>query len=373
MRSLSAPPPKLTSIPRDVICLADYERLAEHFLDANAWAYFAGAAGDEITVRWNREAFERTALLPRVLRAGPGGNTRIELFGKSFQHPILVAPVAYQGLAHADGECATAFAAAAQGSGLVVSTQASKTLEEVAAAAAPRRWFQLYLQPERSATLELVRRAEAAGYEALVVTVDAPVNGVRNREQRSAFRLPEGISAVNLANTKPPAPSADMRSAVFDYFLLLAPTWTDIDWLAAETRLPVLLKGILAEDDAVLALEHGAAGIIVSNHGGRTLDTSPASFDVLASVVDKVAGRAPVLIDGGIRRGTDVLKCIAAGASAVLIGRPVVYGLAVAGALGVSHVLRLLRDELEIAMALTGCKTLADANRSLLVPVPQSR
>jgi 4-hydroxymandelate oxidase len=350
-----------------VVCLADYERLAEQRLDANAWAYIAGGAGDEITVRWNREAFERTALLPRVLRGGPGGNTRIELLGRTFEHPILVAPLAHQRLAHPDGECATAQAAAAQDAGLVVSTLSSRTMEDVAAAAGPRRWFQLYFQPERRHTQDLVSRAEAAGYEAIVVTVDAPLSGLRNREQRIDFRFPEGVSAANLAHYPASPPTAQVRSVVFDYFMPNAPNWGDIEWLVGSTRLPILIKGILSADDAALALEHGAAGVIVSNHGGRTLDTLPAAFDALPAVVDRVAGRAPVLVDGGIRRGTDVLKCIAAGASAVLVGRPVLYGLAVAGALGVSHVLRLLRDELEMAMALAGCRTLRDAGQGLLV------
>jgi 4-hydroxymandelate oxidase len=359
--------PDLGEGAQALVSLADYERLAEQRLDANAWAYFAGGAGDEITVRWNRECFDRTALLPRVLRMGAGGHTRVELLGRTFEHPILIAPLAHQRLAHADGERGTAIAAAAQDAGIVVSTLASTTLEDVAAVAGPRRWFQLYFQAERAVTLDLVHRAEAAGYEALVVTVDAPVSGARNREQRIGFRLPDGVSAVNLANYAPGAPPAGIGSVVFDHFVPMAPRWEDIDWLAASTRLPVLLKGILTPDDAVLAIEHGAAGVIVSNHGGRTLDTLPASFAVLPAIVDRVAGRAPILVDGGIRRGTDVLKCIACGASAVLIGRPVVYGLAVAGTRGVAHVLRILRDELELAMALTGCMTLADANRDLLM------
>jgi 4-hydroxymandelate oxidase len=365
--------PKPSAVPDGVVCLGDYERLAEQRLDANAWAYLAGASADEITARWNREAFTRTALLPRVLRASAGGHTRIELFGKTFEHPIFVAPLAHLRLSDPDGERAMAKAAAAQQAGLVVSTLASTTLEEVAEAAGPRRWFQLYVLADRSATLDLVRRAEAAQFEAIVVTVDAPVSGVRNREERVGFRLPQGIGSVNLANLKAPPISPEMRSAVFDYFVALAPVWSDIDWLCSQTRLPVLLKGILAPDDAALGLEHGAAGIIVSNHGGRTLDTSVATFDMLAPIVDRVEGRAPVLIDGGIRRGTDVLKCLAVGARAVLVGRPIVFGLAVAGALGVSHVLRLLRDELEVAMALTGCNTIGEIDRALLIPAAERR
>lgn len=365
---MTEPLPTLAEIPTGVVSLADYERHAEQALDANAWAYFAGGAADEITLRWNREAFDGTALNPRVLRGGEGGHTRVELFGQTFAHPILIAPLAHQRLAHSDGERATAMAAAALDAGNVVSTLASTTLEDIAAVSGSRRWFQLYLQPDRAVTLDLVRRAEAAGYEALVVTVDAPVSGARNREQRVGFRLPAGVSAVNLAGYAQTIPAGQIESPVFEYFLTIAPQWKDVAWLAENTSLPVVLKGILNGDDAELAIVHGAAGIVVSNHGGRVLDTLPATFTVLPGIVDRVAGRVPVLVDGGIRRGTDVLKCIACGASAVMVGRPVVFGLSVAGARGVAHVLRILRDELELAMALTGCLTLNEASRELLLP-----
>jgi 4-hydroxymandelate oxidase len=305
-----------------------------------------------------------------VLRGGAGGHTRIELLGRTFAHPILVAPLAHQRLAHPDGERATAMGAGAQDAGLVVSTLASTSLEEVASVAGQRRWFQLYLQADRDHSLDLIRRAEAAGYEAIVVTVDAPISGLRNREQRVGFRIPDGVGAPNVSKYRVPPPG-DPASMVFDYFLAMAPTWPDVEWLVASTQLPVLLKGILSADDAALGVEHGVSGIIVSNHGGRTVDTFPATFDVLPPIVDRVAGRVPVLVDGGVRRGTDVLKCIASGASAVLVGRPIVYGLTVAGALGVSHVLRILRDELEIAMALSGCLTLTDAGPHLLIRAPQ--
>jgi len=348
------------------VSLADYERLAEARLSAEAWAYFAGGAADEITARWNREAFDRTALLPRVLNGGPGGSTALTLFGHAFAHPILVAPVAYQKLADPAGECATAAAAEAQGAGMVLSTQASVTLEDAARAGGTCRWFQLYVLPGRAATLALVRRAEHAGYDVLVVTVDAPINGVRNREHRAGFTLPPGIAAENLRDldTLDTSPLADNASAIFDRFMAAAPTWDDLAWLISETKLPVVVKGILAPDDAVRAIEAGAAGVIVSNHGGRTLDTAVASLDALPAVAAAVADRAPLLLDGGIRRGTDVLKALAFGATAVLVGRPIVHGLAVSGAFGVAHVLRLLRDEFEAAMALTGCRTLADIDRS---------
>ncbi len=349
------------------VCLADYERLAATRLDANAWAYFAGGAADEITLRWNREAFDRLAILPRVLTGGPGGTTRLTLLGQTYAHPIFLAPVAYQKLAHPEGELATAAAAAAQDACMVLSTQASVTLEAAAEAGATCRWFQLYLQPARATTLSLVRRAEAAGYTALVVTADAPVNGVRNREHRAGFALPPGIVAENLTGgAAPPAPLAPGASLVLDGLMAAAPTWQDLTWLRSETALPIVVKGLLSADDAVRAVEAGVAAIIVSNHGGRTLDTLPATIDVLEEVAYAVAGRVPLLLDGGLRRGTDVLKALALGASAVLVGRPVVYGLAAGGAYGVAHVLRLLRDELEIAMALSGCRTLADIGPHLI-------
>jgi 4-hydroxymandelate oxidase len=256
---------------------------------------------------------------------------------------------------------------------MVLSTQASTPLEAVAQALLADTgrgplWFQLYVQHDRGFTRELVQRAEAAGYEALVLTVDAPTSGARDRERRANFRLPPGIRAVNLDGL-PPLPPAELapgQSALFDGLLRHAPTWDDVAWLQAQTRLPVLLKGVLHPDDARQAARLGVAGIVVSNHGGRTLDTVPATAQVLPRIVDAVAGALPVLVDGGIRRGTDVLKAMAMGASAVLLGRPYVYGLANAGAVGVAHVLRLLRDELEIAMALCGCRQLDQGTPTVL-------
>lgn len=355
-----------SQIPAGVVNIADYERLAAERLTPSAWAYIAGGAGDEITLRWNREAFERLQILPRVLSGTTGIDTTLQLLGRSFAHPILVAPVAYQRLAHPDGERGTAAAAAAQDAGFVLSSLSTDTLESVAAVGDARRWLQLYLLPDRAETLDLVRRAEAAGYEALVVTVDAPVNGVRDRERRAGFTLPEGVRAANIEHYASPHMSFDATRSL-DHFMSLAPTWADIDWLAGNTRLPILLKGILSPDDAELSVRHGAAGVIVSNHGGRTLDTLPATIEALPAVADRIAGRVPVLMDGGIRRGTDVLKALASGATAVLVGRPVVYGLAVAGPLGAAHVLRLLRDEFAISMALTGCATLTAINPGHLI------
>lgn len=365
--------PVVAQIPPGVVTLEAHARHAQSVLDANAWAYFSGGAGDEITLRANRSAWDAQLLHPRVLQPLAGGHTRVELLGRTLAHPILLAPVAYQRMAHPDGELATAYAAAALGAGMVLSTQSSTALETIASAVLAEHsrgplFFQLYLQDDRGFTLELVQRAEQAGFEALVLTVDAPTNGARDRERRANFRLPPGVSAVNLAGLKPPPASALQpgQSALFDGLLAHAPTWDDVAWLQAHTRLPVLLKGILHPDDARQAARLGVAGAIVSNHGGRTLDTTPSTAAVLPRIVDAIAGGMPVLVDGGIRRGTDVLKAIALGARAVLVGRPYVYGLANAGAVGVAHVLRLLRDELEIAMALCGCATLAQASPALL-------
>jgi 4-hydroxymandelate oxidase len=366
--------PTVEKIPPSIVTLEDHARHAQTVLDANAWAYFSGGAGDEITLRANRSAWDAQQLYPRVLQPLAAGHTRVPLLGRTLSHPILLAPVAFQRMAHPDGELASAYAAAALGAGIVLSTQSSIAMENIATCALSDCargpfFFQLYTQHDRGFTRELVHRAEQAGYEALVLTVDAPTHGARDRERRAGFTLPPGISAVNLAGLAP-APPVRLQpgqSALFDGLLAQgsAPTWDDVAWLQAQTRLPILLKGILHPADARQAAALGLAGIVVSNHGGRTLDTVPATAAVLPRIKDAV-GSLPVLVDGGIRRGTDVLKAMALGASAVLVGRPYVYGLANAGAVGVAHVLRLLRDELEIAMALCGCQTLDQAGPALL-------
>ena len=358
----------MTGLPDGLVTLADHAERARQTLDPRILAYFDGGAADEVTLRDNELAWQRIRLSSRVLRTLAGGHTRVDLLGRTLAHPILVAPMAYQRMAHPHGELATALACAAQGAGLVLSTQATAPVEEVARivrheAESSPLWFQLYMLPDRGFVRSLVQRVEAAGCEALVLTVDAPVQGARDRERRSGYRRPAGLQAVNLAGrvVPPPADLQPGQSALFDDLLIHAPTWDDIAWLRSITRLPVLLKGITHPADARLAMEHGAAGVIVSNHGGRTLDTLPATAELLPAVVQALDGALPVLVDGGIRRGTDVLKAMALGASAVLVGRPVIHGLANAGAQGVAHVLRLLRDELEIAMALCGCRDLSQA------------
>jgi 4-hydroxymandelate oxidase len=357
--------------PAQPVNLADYADRAAQVMDDNARAYIDGGAGDETTLRDNLAAWSGLRLCPRVLRDLAGGHTRVDLLGRTLDHPLLLAPVAYQRLVHPDGEAATALAAAAQGAGLVLSAQSSVPLERVAGlvrddAGRGPLWFQLVLPHDRGFARDLLARVEAAGFEALVLTVDAPVNGVRDRERRARFTLPPGVRAVNLDGLAPP-PTVGAGS-VFAQWMAQAATWADVDWLLQQTRLPVLLKGVLHADDARRAVAQGAAGVIVSNHGGRTLDGALATADALPPVVQAVAGQVPVLVDGGIRRGVDVLRACALGARAVLIGRPQVHALAVGGPHGVAHLLRLLRDELEVAMALCGCATLAQAGSALCLP-----
>jgi 4-hydroxymandelate oxidase len=367
--------PALQQLPEGVAGLADFEAPAQARMSAQAWAYLNGGAADELSLRANRSAWDALRLHPRVLRELAGGHTRSTLLGRALPWPVLLAPIAHQRLAHADGELASAHAAAALDAGLILSAQSNVALEAVAramAGAAGPLWFQLYVQADRGFTRELVQRVEAAGYQALVLTVDAPVQGARDRERRAGFKLPAGLGAVNLAGMVPPAaaPLAAGQSALFDGLLPGATTWADVEWLRSISGLPLLLKGVQHVDDARRALDLGAAGLIVSNHGGRTLDGLPPTAELLpylAQALRERSGPAPaLLVDGGIRRGTDVLKALALGADAVLLGRPYVHALATAGALGVAHALRLLRDELEIAMALCGCRQLSEVGLHLL-------
>ena len=366
---MSPLPAPLASIPPQIAAVTDYEAYARERMTDAAWAYLSGGAADELTLRENRDAFDRLRLQNRVLADLTGGGTGLTLFGDSLDYPIILAPVAHHRLVHPQGELATVLAASAMKAPMVVSTQASTSLEDIAQAAQTSLWFQLYMQPAREHTLALVQRAAAAGYRAIVVTVDAPVNGVRNREQRAAFQLPPGIDMPNLRGLPPqvmPAAQAG-QSALFGKGVLdTAPSWDDLAWLRASTSLPLIVKGITSPLDAVQAIDAGVDGIVVSNHGGRVLDGQPATIDALPAVARAVAGRVPLLLDGGVRRGTDVLKALALGASAVMIGRPTLYGLAAAGAVGVVHVLHMLRTELEVAMALTGCRTLQDITPAVI-------
>ena len=366
------PLPPLERIPPQIASVDDYEVFAKQRMTPAAYAYVSGGAADELTLRENVDAFRRLKLRTRVLREVDGGDTRLELLGQELPYPILLAPVALQKLAHPDGELATVLAAAAMQAPMVVSAQASVSLEEIAARAERRAvlWMQLYLYGDRGFVRDLVARAEAAGYRALVVTVDAPVSGARNREQRAEFALPPGIEPVNLRDLRATTGSVARAggSPVFGSGVLAgAPTWKDIEWLRSITTLPVLVKGIMSPEDASMAVDTGVAGIVVSNHGGRTLDTQPATIDVLEPIARAVDKRVPLLLDGGVRRGTDIVKALALGARAALVGRPYVYALAAAGASGVAHVLHILRTELEMAMVLTGCRRLADIGPELVL------
>jgi len=325
-------------------------------------AYFLAGAGEGQTQSANIDAFRRASVTPRVLRALGGGSTKVSLLGQTLAAPLMIAPFAYHNLLNATGEVSTVQGAEAQSVKMVLSAQSSQSIADVRAASPQCDWFQLHWMGGRPAMLQLAQRATEAGFSRLVLTVDAPVQGVRDREIEAGFHLPPKVEAVNLKGIEGPrfAPMHDNESIVFDRIAHTLPTWDDVAWLVDAVEVPVLLKGILHPDDAAHAVRVGAAGIIVSNHGGRVLDRAPATLAQLPAIVAKVGPNYPVLMDGGIRRGIDIFVALALGAKAVLIGRPVVCGLAVAGELGVSHVLRLLRDELEIAMLLSGCADIGD-------------
>lgn len=337
--------------------LSQFASAARAILSPMAWSYFHGGADAQLTRRKNARAYARWDLWPRVLvdvsRCDPG----VTLLGERLATPLIVAPMAYQKLAHPDGEIATARGAEAAGARMTVATLATISVEDVAAATPAAKWFQLYVHKDRGFTRTLVERARDAGYRGLVLTVDVPVLGRRLGSLRSAFRLPDGMTMANLGA------SPDLHEVAARHDASLG--WKDLEWLASLSGMPILVKGILRGDDAARAADSGVAGIVVSNHGGRQLDGAPATLDALPGVLDAVAGRCPVLIDGGIRWGSDVLKALALGATAVMIGRPVLWGLACGGADGVARVLGILTEELVRAMALAGCPDLASIPRDL--------
>ncbi len=367
------PRPPLAAIPADITTLADYERYARNHLAHDTWRHIESGADAEKSLVANRAQFDGWSLVPRMLADLRGGTTALNLFGQRHAAPLLLAPVAYHRLAHPDGELATMRAATALDMTMVASTLSSVPLEDIAGAARdaatqlrrtapPPLWFQLYLQPTRPASLALVRRAEAAGYGAIVVTVDAAV-------KRADFTLPPGVIAANLRGGGPVPQRADAAGGGIVFRTPLvenAPTWADIAWLRSETQLPIIIKGLLAPSDARRAIEAGMDGIIISNHGGRVLDGTITPMAALSAIADAVGGAVPLLLDGGVRHGTDALKALALGARAVLVGRPQLHALAVAGMPGVAHMLHILRAELELAMAQSGCATLADISPALL-------
>ncbi len=323
----------------------DYERLAEEKLDAYAHAYFAGGAGDEVTLRDNVAAFERRKLRPRVLVDVGQVSTSTTVLGTEIALPVVIAPLAMQRLAHPDGEEATARAAAAAGTIMCLSSAATCAPKELTQG---HRWFQVYVWRPRTKTEAAIEEAVAHGYSALVLTVDVPYIGRRERDIRVDFKVPENLTV-----------QGDLFGQGFDASV----SWRDLEWLAGYD-LPVVVKGLLTAEDAAVACEHGAAAVVVSNHGGRQLDGVSATLDVLEEVVDAVDGRAEVLLDGGVRRGVDVLKALALGARAVMIGRAMLWGLAVAGEEGVTDVLRMFREEVELGLALLGCTSPADVSRA---------
>lgn len=365
-----APLPPLATIPPDLASLADYERRAPAHMPPEHWRHIAEGAGDGSSLADNRRAFDRWCFLPRALADVRGGSAAVELPGGGRATPILAAPLAYARLAHPDGERAIVQAATATGVGSIVSTLSSVTLEEVAAArtlavrelGAPPAplWFQLYLQPRREDSLALVRRAEAAGYEAIVLTIDAAV-------KRSGVMLPPGVGAANLAGMERMRVTATAGGGLFGSGLVeAAPRWDDLSWLRQATTLPVIVKGMAVGDDVRRLIDEGVDALVLSNHGGRVLDGVAAALDVLP-MVRAVAGDWPVLVDGGVRSGGDVAKALCLGARAVLVGRPILHGLAVAGLPGVAHVLQLLRTEFEAAMVQLGCRTPADLTAERLL------
>ncbi|MBX3459863.1 MAG: alpha-hydroxy-acid oxidizing protein [Planctomycetes bacterium] len=347
----------------DLHTVADFRKAARRKLDPVAWDYFASGSDNQRAKRRNRAAWDEIELQPRVLIDVATVDTSTTVLGLALPWPALVAPLAYQMLAHPQGELATARACADAGIPMIVSTMANVDLETVAQATAAPKWFQLYCHRDRGITQDLVQRAQAAGYQALIITVDAPVLGRRIADERNRFELPPGLTRANLARYEKPGANAAGGSHLSDLFRTrqdASLTWRDIDWLRGLTSLPILLKGVLRADDAARAVDAGCAGVIVSNHGGRQLDAAIATARALPGVAKAVQGRAAVLVDGGIEWGADMLRALALGANAVLIGRPVLWGLAVGGQAGVSRVLGMYAEDFSRAMQLAGCTNLAD-------------
>ncbi len=357
----ASPAPSETDLTA-LLSLHDIEDEARRRMPRAAYEYVASGAGDELTLRWNAERYRELRLRPSVLRDVSQLDTALTLFGQRLSLPVLLAPAANQKLAHPEGELATARGADQAGVAMVLSSGANTDIHDVARATKQALFFQLYVQHDRGLTEDIVRHAEAAGSRALFITVDSPVEAARNRETRAGMRLPAGLGHPNYrGRPRPPrfiANLDEVRPQKLD--------WELMEWLCSISRTPVVLKGIMTPEDAEQAVKIGAGGMVVSNHGGRALDSVPATIDALPAVAERVAGRIPVLVDGGIRRGTDVLKALASGATATMIGRPYVYGLGVGGAAGVAHVCKILRMEFSAALALAGRRSLAGLDRTVL-------
>lgn len=381
-------------IPPDIACAHDYRAYAQERLDDATWHYVDGGSGDELTKQANRASFDAIKLRSRVLCDLSGATTQTTLFNQTLKYPMLVAPMAYQQLLHEHGEVGSVMASCAQDIGFILSTLASSTIEEIAHhhhanQPSPQSysqgltqektretaqeqssplWFGLYVQPDFNETLNLIKRAEQSGYQALVISVDAPVNGLRNREQRANFSLPDHVSAVNLVDNNNDLTNYEQyQHPVLTRIAHTAPTWQTISDIIKHTSLPVIIKGILDPQDAVMAKDIGAQGVIVSNHGGRVLDGAQASIDALPTIRAAVGEDFTLLLDSGINRGSDIFKAIALGANAVLIGRPILYALATAGPMGVAHVLKILKDEFELTMGLCGTRQVAEITRDSVI------
>jgi 4-hydroxymandelate oxidase len=349
----------------ELLCLAEFEAQSESCMSPMARAYACGGAADEITLRANCEDWQKIRLNPRVLVDVSNIDLKTEFLGQSFDLPILLAPAALHRLWHPDGERATVQGASESGATMVLSSYSTEPVETIVQASGRSVWFQLYTQADRGVTRHMVERAQAAGCRAICVTVDTPVLGLRHREARAQFRMPPEFKLPNFP--APPAGHRLERASSISAGLHPSLNWKDIEWLLSIATVPVLLKGVLNPEDALLAAEAGVAGVIVSNHGARNLDTGPSTAAALPRIVEKLRGkRLTLLVDGGIRRGTDIVKALAMGASAVLIGRPYLHGLAIAGAAGVARILDILRIELMMAMALTGRTSISQIDSSVL-------
>lgn len=344
----------------------EFEPLARPHVEASAWDYIIGGSDDEITLRENRAAFERTFLRPRYLVDIAQRDLSTTVLGTKIPFPLMLCPAGYQKLAHPEGECETARGASVAGILMMLSTVATRTLEDVARAATCPLWYQLYMMDDEGINEWLVRRAERNGYRAIVFTVDAMITGNRERDKRNKLSFAQ-LHVENLITRTDDAPEKIIRATHYNELPWKENlTWRDVEWLRQRTSLPIVIKGLLVQEDARLAVEHGAAGIVVSNHGGRQLDGAPATLDALPEIADAVGDEIEIYLDGGVRRGADILKAVALGARAVCIGRPYIWGLATDGARGVQRVIEMLRDEFDMAMALTGKRNVAELDSSVI-------
>ncbi|XP_067626556.1 uncharacterized protein [Eurosta solidaginis] len=355
------------------VCVEDFEKDALRLLDKNALDYYRSGAGEQLTLNLNREAFKKIRIRPRCLRDVSNIDIRCNVMGIDLKWPLGISPTAMQKLAHSDGEGANALAAGNVGSIFILSTLSTMSIEEVASVAPnTNKWFQLYVYKDRSLTEKMVRRAEEASFKAIVLTIDAPIFGQRRSDIRNGFSLPSNLRLANFQSLQAAAgvqSDGEGTSGInvyvarqFDATL----TWKDLAWLVKLTRLPIILKGVLTHEDAILAREVGCAGIIVSNHGGRQIDTVPASIEALPEIVKAVGNDLVVMLDGGIRDGNDIFKALALGAKVVFVGRPALWGLACGGQKGVEEVLNILKKDFEISLALAGCQKLSDISGDMV-------